>query len=425
MQYCHLIAPPPLRRTAAIDLVSSKSLSNRALLIRALCRPSFDIHNLSSSEDTQHLSKALQQIRQAAPPTCTTLDIGAAGTAFRFLCAYCAATEGEYLLTGDERLRQRPIAPLVDALRQLGASIKYTEKENFAPLHISGKPLQGGTLHIAADVSSQFISALLLIAPTLQSPLKICGEGKMVSEPYIEMTLQLQRYFGIEAHRSGNEISIVPQTYQARPYTVENDWSAASYWYAIAALRRDMAIEIPDLLENSWQGDSHLTQWAEKWGVKSVFTNHGSLRLYTPPTLEQQLPALIELDMLDTPDIAPTVAVLLAALRREAFFYGLQTLELKESKRCSALHSELSKIGYAFEPRATAWHLHPTAAAFDRAAALPTFATHRDHRMAMAFAPLALCFPRGVRIENPAVAGKSYPDFWNDLQRAGFEVRFV
>ena len=400
----------------ALTLAGSKSISNRALIIRALSGSDFPLHHLANAKDTELLLSLLNSREDI-------LDAGAAGTTFRFLTAYLAMQPGTQLLTGTERMKHRPVGVLVDALRKLGARIEYVEKEGYPPLRISGPEGFGQTreLAISAGTSSQYISALLLIAPTLPQGLSLKLEGQVVSRPYIEMTLNLMRYFGVEHHWLGDTIEVPPQSYQPRPFTVEADWSAASYFYAMAALSDEVSLQLNGLFPESVQGDAILAEMMQHFGVETHFNEGGILLTKSG----KALPAVFEWDFLRCPDLAQTLAVVCGALGVTGQFTGLETLRIKETDRISALEAELSKVQVTLSAMPPALTPQAGKAYFQTAgranlASPPTFATYEDHRMAMAFAPLALL--GNIRIEEPMVVVKSYPRFWDDLKSLGFEV---
>lgn len=405
---------PTRRISGEITLASSKSISNRVLIIRALCKEHFPIHRLANANDTQLLDRLLNSHE-------TIRDAGPAGTTFRFLTAYLSLQAGQQVLTGSERMKQRPIGPLVEALRKLGANITYLEKEGYPPLQI-GEPDNIGLHHhitIPADTSSQYITALLLIAPTLPRGLKLTLSGAIVSRPYIEMTLRLMQYFGVNHTWEGDTISVAPQAYQARPFTVEADWSAASYYYAIAAMADSCDLTLYGLFENSLQGDAVLAKMMTALGVETSWIE-GGLRLSKSG---KPLPPVFEWDFLDCPDIAQTLAVVCGALGVNGLFTGLETLRIKETDRIAALKAELKKVGVhlsalptRFSKRSDREHFMVSEKAVVEGT--PLFHTYEDHRMAMAFAPLALLGP--IQIEDPKVVDKSYPDFWRDLFALGF-----
>jgi len=392
---------------AVIDLPTSKSISNRLLIIRALCQQNFTIHKLATADDTQLLLSALKL-------NDSKVDVGAAGTSSRFLTALLAITKGDWYLCGTERLHNRPIQTLVDALKNLGADITYAEKEGFLPLNIKGKTLDGGSINIAGTISSQFISALLMIAPTLKKGLQLNIEGELVSTPYVLMTLKLMQEFGIEYNWEGNQISIAPQLYKAQDYTVEADWSAASYFFTIAALAKQSKLLLDGLFKDSVQGDQVMQQIVEQVGIKSFFMQNYLHLIKANPKIGKLI-----YDFTECPDLAQTVAVYCAALGIPAKFSGLQTLRRKETDRIAALKNELGKVGVTFKSNDDV-HFELTGKA-DPNSPIPIFETYEDHRMAMAFAPLALVLPE-IIIEDPMVVSKSYPHFWEDLKKMGFVV---
>lgn len=400
-------APGPL--TGLVDLAGSKSISNRVLIIRALCSESFPIHKLAAADDTRLLNELLQS-------ESSTLDAGPAGTTFRFLTAYLSLQPGEQVLTGSERMKNRPIGLLVDALRSLGAKISYLEKEGYPPLKI-GEPENGfgngARISIPANTSSQYISALLMIAPVLPEGLQLELVGKIVSRPYIEMTLQLMAYFGVAHTWDGNTIKILPQQYRPKAFTVEADWSAASYYYAMAALAPEVKLQLNGLFEESVQGDAVLVNMMETFGVKTTFNESGLI-------LEKSglsLPAHFEQDFLRCPDLAQSLAVVCGGLGVPASFTGLETLSIKETDRIMALKTELARIGVEVVPGGNdRMEISGKAVWIDT----PEFQTYEDHRMAMAFAPLAM--QHSIKISEPAVVGKSYPGFWDDISTLGFDV---
>jgi len=396
-----------------LHLAGSKSISNRALIIRALCSDDFPIHRLANAQDTQ----TLQQLLKRAD---TIFDTGAAGTTYRFLTAYLSAQEGTQLLTGSERMKQRPIGVLVEALRSLGASIRYLEQEGYPPLEI-GPPAGFGQinrLQIPASTSSQYISALLMLAPTLPRGLELELTGKIVSRPYIEMTLSLMDFFGASHRWSGQVIEVPPAAYRARPFTVEADWSAASYHYSLVALAPAADLTLHGLFTRSVQGDAVLPKMMEQFGVMSSF-DEGQVRLRK--TAEATVTDHFEWDFLTCPDLAQTMAVVCAAYGVSSRFTGLETLRIKETDRIEALHQELVKVGADFTAVDAEQQAYGTTGRISIDEELPLFRTYEDHRMAMAFAPLALF--SAISFEDPMVVRKSYPNFWQDLQKLGFQVQ--
>ncbi|NPE15112.1 3-phosphoshikimate 1-carboxyvinyltransferase [Xylanibacter rodentium] len=412
MQY-EITAPAVLNHT--VDLPSSKSVSNRALIIHALSGGGMLPQNLSDCDDTDVMIKALRDMPEV-------IDIKAAGTAMRFLTAYLAVTPGRHTITGIERMRHRPIRLLVDALRYLGAEVEYAGEEGYPPLRITGRPLDGGRIEIPGNVSSQYISALLMIGPVLRDGLRLHLTGDIISRPYIDMTLWIMGEFGAEAEWTDiSTITVAPKPYAARGYNIENDWSAASYWYEMVALGgRDSEVTLTGLMDGSKQGDSSVSYIFSLLGVKTTF---GTTEEGVPTTVRLSrnghcVPRL-EYDFINSPDLAQTFVVCCAALGVPFRFTGLQTLRIKETDRIEALKREMGKLGYVLrdvEGRELVW-------SGERCEPLPDAAvdTYDDHRMALAFAPLAMKWGR-VRINNPHVVTKSYPHFWNDLKSSGFAI---
>lgn len=427
----HILPPSSIR--TSIQLPASKSISNRALIIHALGKGDCLPENLSDCDDTRVMVKALTEGGD-------TIDILAAGTAMRFLTAYFSITPGQRILTGTARMQQRPIQLLVDALRQLGADIAYTNHEGFPPLRIRGKEPnncelknceqenyeqevceQGkketlcSELTLQGNVSSQYISALLMIGPMLPHGLTLHLSGNIISRPYIDLTLQLMGEFGAKAEwTSESTITVHPQPYHSVPFTVESDWSAASYWYEMAALSEEAEIELTRLFPNSYQGDSRGRELFSQLGVETAFTPHGVKLTKSGQRVER-----MEADLVDIPDLAQTFVVTCALLNIPFRFTGLQSLKIKETDRITALRNELRKLGYAIEEENDSvlyWNGERCEAEVS-----PLIATYEDHRMAMAFAPAALCCP-SVRIAHPHVVSKSYPRYWDDLRQAGFRM---
>ncbi len=394
-----------------IALTGSKSISNRALMIRALTREPFDIERLAEANDTELMQSLIESDDMVR-------DAGPAGTTFRFMTAYLALQPGTQVLTGTERMKKRPIGVLVDALRQLGARIHYLEKEGFPPLEIGDADHLGeeNRLSIAADTSSQYISALLMIAPVLPKGLELTLDGKIVSRPYIEMTLSLMQYFGVSHHWEGSVIKIAPQEYEPKAFTVEADWSAASYYYAMAAMAEEANLTLNGLFKDSVQGDAVLAEMMTHFGLKTVYLPDG-IRIIKMPGARVQ--DAFEWDFIRCPDLAQTLAVICAALGVKGRFTGLETLRIKETDRIAALQTELQKVAADFAPaKQDFFQTKGTARVGEEP---PVFATYEDHRMAMALAPLAIRGP--IKIEDPMVVVKSYPDFWKDLEKLGFVVQ--
>ncbi len=398
----------PDKIATSIQLPSSKSICNRALIIWALSKGCKSIDNLSDCDDTRVMVRALENMPD-------TIDIMAAGTAMRFLTAFLSVTEGEHTITGTERMRQRPIKILVDALRSIGADIEYTENEGFPPLKIKGTRLEGKEITLPGDVSSQYISALMMIGPILKNGLKLKLTGNIISRPYINLTIEIMKEFGGKAEwEKDNVIVIHPQNYKPVPYYVESDWSAASYWYEIAALSEDACIELPGLFEKSFQGDSKVAELFEQLGVKTEYADkHITL------SKSRNITERLEYDFVNQPDLAQTFVVTCCMLEIPFRFSGLQSLKIKETDRMAALMNEMKKLGYVIsesEGSILEWNGERC-----ESETTPAIDTYEDHRMAMAFAPAALKL-KNIRINNPQVVSKSYPGFWNDLTKAGFNI---
>ncbi len=394
-----------------IRLNASKSISNRLLMIKALSKEPFDILNLSSAADSVCLNKLLKDFTKNK----TSFDAGAAGTSYRFLTAFFAIQKGTQVLTGSERMKKRPIGILVDALRSLGANINYLEEEGYPPLEIKDpEPNSVKELRIPANISSQFISALLLIAPIRPKGLKIILEGEVVSLPYLKMTLNLMHAFGIESNFEENSIEIKPQNYKGKNYKVEADWSAASYYFGMAALSQSCEISLLGLKEKSIQGDSVIMDIMQTLGVSSRFEeNQLILEKHETEKLD-----FFKYDFTSCPDLAQTVSVTLAGLGINASLTGLSTLRIKETDRIEALKNELEKVGLKLVCGSDSI-LQDGQVEIDSDTEV-CFETYEDHRMAMAFSCISLL--RKIQIIDPAVVKKSYPKFWKDLAQLGFEV---
>ncbi|HEY5919155.1 MAG TPA: 3-phosphoshikimate 1-carboxyvinyltransferase [Chryseolinea sp.] len=386
-------------------LPASKSISNRALIINALAGNSSKLENLSDANDTQLM---LRLVNSKDP----IIDVEDAGTTMRFLTAYFSVTGQHKVMTGTERMKERPIGILVNALRTLGAEIDYLERDGYPPHEIKNFTGQkANELRVRGDVSSQYISALMMIAPVLPKGLTIIFEGKVGSRPYIEMTATLMKHFSVESSLLDDRVIIAHQDYRPSSFTVESDWSAASYWFAFTALAADASILLPRLTLNSVQGDSKIVEMGTSLGVNAKLEN-GLLNLTKCEAKKE-----FSWDFTHCPDLAQTVAVICAAKGINATFTGLESLRIKETDRIAALQNELRKIGAdLIEHDNTRWTVTPSSN-------LPTaasFQTYKDHRMAMAFAPLATLMD--VQVENRDVVRKSYPNFWNDMESFGFPV---
>lgn len=416
MQY---IVSCPEHIDTSIMLPASKSISNRALIIQALTKGGMMPENLSDCDDTEVIIRGLGKQSEI-------IDIKAAGTAMRFMTAYLSATEGEHTITGTERMKHRPIGILVDALRYLGAEIEYVGEEGYPPLRIRGRQLEGGTLLIAGDVSSQYISALLMIAPILTKGLELKLTGNIISRPYIDLTLHLMHEFGVAAEWSDfDTIRVKPQPYQQRAYTIESDWSAASYWYEILALTDDTLskVALQGLKDGSRQGDSTVRYIFSLLGIKTSFKEKGINGM--PEALltrHSRMLNRMDYDFTNQPDLAQTLIAVCPILGIPFHFTGLGTLKIKETDRIEAMKREMEKLGYILheeEGTALSWtgeRCEPMTQ--------PTIDTYEDHRMAMSFAPLAIKLGE-IRINNPEVVSKSYPHYWADLRKAGFKIQQV
>lgn len=385
---------------ARIKLPASKSISNRALILNALSYSPYPIGNVSDCDDTSVMIKALDSNDRL-------FDVGAAGTSMRFLTAFLSKTLGEWVITGSERMKQRPIRILVDALNQLGAKIEYLEKEGFPPLKITGSALMGGEIKLNGSVSSQYISALMMIAPYMYKGLTIQLEGKVISQPYIRMTQAMMNEFGVDSTFVDNSIRIPAQEYTPVPFTVESDWSAASYWYELLAIAGKGEVFLEGLRKNSYQGDAQVANLFAQLGVATEYYTDG-VKLSPSETATSQL----SYNFINEPDLAQTLAVCCCIKGIPFSFSGLQSLKIKETDRINALINELEKLGYCISEPAEG-ELEWTGATCAKAD-VPVIKTYEDHRMAMAFAPAALVGE--LEIEHPEVVSKSYPDFWQDLQ---------
>ncbi|MDK2977434.1 MAG: 3-phosphoshikimate 1-carboxyvinyltransferase [Bacteroidales bacterium] len=403
------IKAPVKQNDKIIHLPASKSISNRLLIIRALCEEDFNIYNLSKSNDTRVLINALNHL------SVPVIDIGAAGTAMRFLTAFLSITPGERILTGSERMKQRPINILVDILRDLGAKIDYLEKDGFPPLKITGSTLKSKPISIKGNISSQFISALLMIAPSLEKGLTINIDDKILSKDYIDMTLKIMQNHGINFQWNKSTIEVEKGNYSPKEEIVESDWSAASYWFEIISFIKNAEIQLPGLLKNSLQGDSVLTDIYSSLGVQSKFDEQW-LSLKNIQTTCRHF----EYDFTNCSDLAQTLTVTLAAKGIPFKLTGLDNLSIKETDRIKALVNEFEKMGIHLQTNGKdylEWQGNETLKIPENHLAK----TYNDHRMAMAFAPLAIK-NNVLIIDDPEVVKKSYPDFWDDLIAFGFGI---
>lgn len=383
----------------SIKLPASKSISNRVLILNALAYSPYDVQNLANCDDTNVLVKVLNSNDRI-------FDIGAAGTSMRFLTAFLSKTMGEWTITGSERMKNRPIALLVDALNSLGARIEYIEKEGYPPLRIFGSALLGGEISMNGGVSSQYISALMMIAPYMQKGLRIKLTGNIVSTPYIHMTMSLMKDYGVHVNFEDNVIEIAPQTYTPIQFRVESDWSAASYWYEMVSVSGKSKVYLEGLKNNSSQGDSKVAELFEQLGVNTQYKPEGVVLTPNNNNVDK-----FDFDFVDQPDLAQTFAVTCCLKNVQFHFKGVQSLKIKETDRVAALIHELAKAGYILHEPAEG-ELVWKGQRCDITAPI-SIATYEDHRMAMAFAPIALLQP--INIENPQVVSKSYPGFWNDI----------
>lgn len=389
-----------------IKLPSSKSISNRVLIINALSMSDYPIENLSDCDDTNVMLRALDS-------DSSSFDIGAAGTAMRFLTALLAKTFGQWTITGTERMKNRPIKLLVDSINELGGKIEYAEKEGYPPLRIYGSALEGGELELNGGVSSQYISALMMIAPYMKHGLTLTLTGTIISRPYIHLTAELMRFFGAEVIIADNKIKVIPGEYQPKPYFVESDWSAASYWYQIVALSKDLRLELPHLYKNSWQGDAKGAELFSLLGVQTHYTKDGVTISKKEITTKKCI-----YNFVDQPDLAQTFVVTCCLLNIPFHFSGLQSLKIKETDRMEALKNEMRKLGYVLTDKNNSileWNGERCEPSNE------PIHTYEDHRMAMAFAPAALKIGK-IEICEPHVVSKSYPDYWKDLKHIGFKM---
>ena len=409
MMQIKVTAPAKIHTT--IQLPSSKSISNRALIINALGNGTHHPENLSDCDDTRVMIRALNDDKE-------TIDIMAAGKAMRFLTAYLSVTPGTRIITGTERMQQRPIQVLVNALRELGADIEYVANDGFPPLRITGRELRKDTISLPGNVSSQYISALLMIAPVLTNGLTIRLTGDIISRPYINLTLQLMNDFGVRAEwTDDHRLKVEPQAYHSTPFYVESDWSAASYWYQIVALSKEAEVTLPGLFKDSYQGDSQVAGIFRSLGVETIYKDKTVILKKNGKSVER-----LDYDFINQPDLAQTFVVTCALLNIPFRFSGLQSLKIKETDRMAALITEMRKLGYILhetDGSVLSWEGERCTTEEH-----PAIDTYEDHRMAMAFAPTCLALPE-ILINNPQVVSKSYPRYWEDLRQAGFIIKEV
>lgn len=408
------LSKPSEKIYTTIDLPASKSESNRVLIIEALAQwqyeqkrlalPKYSIQNISEARDTKILQNLLKS-------TALRLNVQDAGTTMRFLTAFCAVTNRKAILEGTERMHQRPIGILVEALQELGAEITYLGENGFPPLQIEGFRQKKNVISIRGDVSSQFISALLMIAPTLERGVQITLQNKVSSLPYIQMTLSLMKNFEVESEWNENTIIIQPQLYQMKDFAVEADWSAASYWYSVATLAKQAEIFLPYLKKNSLQGDSQIASIMEFFGVKTFYEKYG-IRICK---VSEPKVNFFEYDFSNQPDLAQTIVTLCVGKNITLIAKGVESLKIKETDRLQALQNEVRKFGFQFyEIAENTWKLEKVEV-LDFSEGAVDIATYQDHRMAMAFAPLS--YRCALQIENPEVVEKSYPNFWQEWKK--------
>ncbi|GGH06545.1 3-phosphoshikimate 1-carboxyvinyltransferase [Mucilaginibacter phyllosphaerae] len=424
-----ILTKPGKMANGTVQLTGSKSECNRALVIEALSGGKVKVENISDAADTVTLAGILrtevreQELEMSSQGNSlisdlqspiSEINIGPAGTAMRFLTAYYAIGDQEVILTGSERMKQRPIGILVDALRSLGAHISYEENEGYPPIKLKGNfEQQTRKISIKGDISSQYITALLLIAARLPLGLELHIEGDLTSRPYVEMTLAMLKQAGIQHSWQDNIITIEKQDFAETSLWVEPDWSAASYWYSIAALSDEAEIFLPGLTSYSLQGDSVITELMANFGITSQFKNGGVYLTKEPKPIFRKI-----FDLKECPDLAQTVIVVCAALGHEASFTGLETLKIKETDRILALQTELAKMGVKLIEKGQVYKLDCSEKQIPQRMFVNTY---DDHRMAMAFAPLAILIPE-LEIEDADVVEKSYPAFWTDLMKVGFSI---
>ncbi len=391
-----------------LSLTGSKSITNRLLILRNIY-PSLTIKNKSKSEDSVVLENALKSLSNVK-------DINHAGTAMRFLTAFYSILEDkEIIIKGSKRMHERPIYPLIDCLKLIGADISYLEKDGFPPIKIKGKKLSFKKVEISSNISSQFISAILLVAPKLVGGLVIELKGELISKPYVKMTLSLLNNLGIKTSFEGKLIKVANlEKIQEKCINVESDWSSASYWYSIVAFSKRAEVRLNNFYKKSIQGDSVLVKYYKELGVDTKFVENKiiltKIKDFTPPKH-------LTLNLVDSPDLAQTIAVTCFGLKIHCFLDGLQTLNIKETKRLNALKNELTKLGANVQVTESSLKIFEA----QKLKKNTIINTYHDHRMAMSFAPLSLKIP--ISIENPNVVVKSYPGFWDDLKKAGFIIK--
>lgn len=394
------------------ELPASKSISNRALILQAFF-PQLTINGLSEANDTKVLQKNLHKISVASNET-IIIDVEDAGTAFRFLLGYCSIRPGDYILKGTSRLHERPIAPLVEALQALGAEIDYIDQPGYAPLRIKGKPIKGGKIQLDASVSSQFVTALLMIGTFMEEGLVVVLQNKIVSDSYIDMTVKLMEQLGLMVIHQGSLYAVPPaQEVGKMLLNIERDWSSASYAYACMAGMKQGEIFLPRISLPSLQGDAIIAAWATLFGIETKTTEQGIVLSYHQKEMQQSL----HFDCLSHPDLVPTMLTISALMNVEASFSGLDTLILKETNRIEALQQEWKKFGYSFEQHSNGYYFKKLMDTPEREICVTCYA---DHRMAMSFAPMA--FVQEIQIESKSVVQKSFPSFWEQLIPLGIQI---
>lgn len=406
MQLKYIITPPKSVQTT-IQLPASKSISNRALILNALSLSTAPIKNLSDCEDTQVIIDAFNS-------NTNQFDIKAAGTAMRFLTAFLAGMDGNWIIGGSKRMHERPIHPLVETLIALGADIEYIEKDGYPPLNIKGKKLKGGEVFLSGNISSQFISALLMVGPIMENGLIMHIENEIVSRPYIQLTIGLMAKYGVKVNWEGNTISVKQQKYKPVEITVESDWSAASYWYEIASLIPGSEITLKGLTKESLQGDSNVVNLFTDMGVTTEFESDGIIIR----SIKKRTKKFFH-NFVNEPDLVQTFAAACCFKNTHFLFSGIQSLKIKETDRVQAMINEFKKLGYVLkenEKGMLEWDGERCEPVVN-----PSIDTYDDHRMAMSFTPGAIALG-SININDPHVVSKSYPQFWNDLKHAGFKI---
>ena len=407
MQQQYRISPPEQVHTT-VHLPASKSISNRALILNALSLSNTPIHNLSDCEDTRVIVESFNS-------NSNLFDVKGAGTAMRFLTAFLAGMEGEWIIRGSKRMHERPIHPLVETLNVLGAEIEYLEKEGYPPLRIRGRRLKGGEVFVAGNISSQFISALLMVAPMMENGLVMNIEKQVISKPYIDLTIGMMKDYGVHTKWEENKITVKPQKYKAVEYTVEQDWSAASYWYEIVSLLPGAEVKLPGLRKVSLQGDANVANLFSDLGVETEYLEDGIIIRH----MKRKARKFFH-DFIREPDLAQTFATTCCFKGIPFLFSGTQSLKIKETDRIAALITELRKMGFVLRDGGSGMLEWDGERCFP--AEVPAIDTYDDHRMAMSMAPGSILL-NPLFINDPMVVTKSYPSFWDDLKKAGFTIQ--